>query len=83
VSTTAHPLRNSRDPDQPHWSGHARCGCKAEPWAIPADDNSIAVMLDFVNPVGADRRLWSFNRLSRYDEPGREMIDFHCQEKIG
>jgi hypothetical protein len=36
-----------------------------------------------VNPVGADRRLWSFNRLRGDDEPGRERIDLHCREKIG
>jgi hypothetical protein len=29
-------------------------------------------LFDFVNPVGADRRLWSFNRLSGDDEPGRK-----------
>jgi hypothetical protein len=32
-------------------------------------------MFDFVNPVGADRRPGSFNRLSGDDEPGRKRID--------
>jgi hypothetical protein len=48
-----------------------------------ADDNSVAVVFDFVDPIGAGRRLCSFNRLSGDHEPGRERIDFHCPEKIG
>jgi hypothetical protein len=36
-----------------------------------------------LNPIGPNRRLWSFDRLSRDDEPGRKRIDFHCWEKIG
>jgi hypothetical protein len=40
-------------------------------------------MFNLVNPVLADRRLWSFNRLSGDDEAGGERIDFHCKEKIG
>jgi hypothetical protein len=55
--------------DEPH------CG------TVPAHDNSVAVMFDFVNPVGADRRLWSFNRLSGDDEPGRKRNDFHCPRR--
>jgi hypothetical protein len=51
--------------------------------AVPADDNSVAVMFDFVNPVSTDRRLWSFNRLSGDDEPGRKRINFNRREKIG
>jgi hypothetical protein len=39
-------------------------------------------MFDFVNPVGADRRLRSFDRLSGDDEPGRKTLDFHRPEKI-
>jgi hypothetical protein len=56
---------------------------KPDRGTISADDHPIAVMFDFVNPVGADRRLLSFNRLSGDDESGRERIDFHCREKIG
>jgi hypothetical protein len=43
----------------------------------------MAVMLDFVDTIGTDRRLCSFNRLSGDNEPGGEMIDFHCREKMG
>ena len=50
---------------------------------VPADDNSVAVVLDLMNPIGPDRRPWSFNRLSGDDEPGRKGLDFHCREKIG
>ena len=36
---------------------------------VAADDQPIAVMLDFVNPIGTGGRFWSFNRLSGDDEP--------------
>jgi hypothetical protein len=47
------------------------------------DDHPVAVMFDFVDPVGSDRRLSSFNRLSGDDEPGGKVLGIHCREKIG
>jgi hypothetical protein len=47
-----------------------------EPIAAVAapDDQPISIMLDFVDPIGADRRFSSFNRLSGDDEPGRKRL---------
>jgi hypothetical protein len=57
--------------------------CSLHGGTVSADNNSVAIMFDFVDPISADRRLWSLNRLSRDDEPGRKRVDFHCLEGIG
>jgi LDH2 family malate/lactate/ureidoglycolate dehydrogenase len=43
-------------------TGYSRCGCNPYCGAIPAEDYSIAMMFDFVDPIGADRR--SFEALT-------------------
>jgi hypothetical protein len=38
-------------------------------------------MFDFVDPIGTNRRLWSFNRLSGDDEPGRKRLNHLCHAR--
>jgi hypothetical protein len=47
--------------------------------AVPTHDDTAAVMFDFMNPVGVDRRLRGFNRLSGTTKPAGirlQMIGF-------
>lgn len=37
-------------------SSHRRCGCRAARRGIPPDDHPVAVILDFVDPIGARGR---------------------------
>jgi hypothetical protein len=41
----------------------------------------MAVMFDFVDPMGADRRLWRFNRLSGDDEPSRKTLNAYTHAR--
>jgi hypothetical protein len=77
------PLGRSRDRCQSHGPVICVAAVKPNRATVPADDNSVAVMFDFVNPVDARRRRWSFNGLSGDDEPCGKTLDLHCQEKIG
>ena len=39
---------------------------------VPAHNQPVAVMLDFMDPICTGRRFSSFDRLGRDDEPGRQ-----------
>jgi hypothetical protein len=49
-------LGGSRDRRQSHGPVVGVAGVEPHFAAVPAHDNSVAVMFDFVNPVSADRR---------------------------
>ena len=44
---------------------------------VPTDHQPVAVVLDFVDPIGARQWLCSFNRLGGDNEPGWKTFDFH------
>jgi hypothetical protein len=59
-----------------------RAAVKAHCEAIPVADDSMAVMFDFVDPIGAAGRFWRQDRPGN-DEAGRITLDLQCPEKIG
>jgi hypothetical protein len=48
--------------------------------AVLADKQLVAIVLDFVNPLGAGWRLVALYRLGGHREPGRELPFQHDQQ---
>jgi hypothetical protein len=67
-------LGGSRDRRQSHRPVAGVAAVEPHFGAVTAHDNSVAVVFDFVNPVGARRRRWSFNRAGMTNPRGRRLI---------
>jgi hypothetical protein len=67
------PLRRGRDRRQSRGPVICVAAVESHSGAVPADDQSVPVMFDLVNPIGTGRRSRSHNWPGRGDEPGRKV----------
>src|SRR5262249_20515932 len=72
----ARPAAQMREGPSNRWKAPgeviARTAVEPHPYAVLAGDDAEAVMLDFVNPQAARRRLVGFGWEARRDEAGRQ-----------